>query len=112
MFTSIKKFLSPVRGSVQGEINDREIVRAGVLGVVSGSSSWALLSALLLFVQYTITYVVNNPNAFADLQGLLKLASERDYISIMITLSTFVLDYLRRKYMHGMETEPYQIKDR
>ena len=97
MFTAIKKFLGPVKESVKGEIKKIEVARASILGVLSGSGVWVILSVLWAFLQYSIT----DPNFVANFNYISKLFQEKNYLAIFIAIGTFFLDFLRRKYIHG-----------
>lgn len=97
MFKNIKDFLGPVNNTVKGQATSKEIVRSTVLGVVSGSTIWAVLSVLWMFIQSIVT----DPNFVANFQSFIKLLYEKDYLALFVAVGTFILDFLRRKYLHG-----------
>ena len=97
MFSFAKKFLSPVKNSVKGDIQPNEVARASILSAISASSIWVFISILWSIVQTVIT----DPNFNDNLQSLWKLVQEKNYIAIVVAVGTFILDLLRRKYLHG-----------
>jgi hypothetical protein len=97
MFESIKKFFGPVHNSEKGTVKGSEVARASILGVVSASSIWAILSVIWALVQSIIT----DPNLPTYIQSLTTLLKDKNYVAIFIAVTTFILDFLRRKYSHG-----------
>lgn len=97
MFASIKKFLGPAENSVKGAVDKNEVVRASVLSVISGGTIWVILSVLWAFIQSVIT----DPNFIINFKSFIDLLNEKNYLALFVAVSTFILDFIRRKYLHG-----------
>lgn len=97
MFNAIKKFLGPTNDSVKNTITQTEVVRASILSVISGSTIWAILSILWTLVQE----IVSDPNFVVNFKSFIDLLNDKNYLALFVAIGTFVLDFLRRKYLHG-----------
>lgn len=97
MLASIKKFLGPAENSIKNEIDKNEVVRASVLSVVSGGTIWVILSIIWTFIQSVVT----DPNFIVNFKSFVDLLNEKNYLALFVAVSTFILDFIRRKYIHG-----------
>lgn len=97
MFEGIKVFFGPVNNSIKTEIKTEEVKRSSILAVASSITVWTVISLLWEI----FSTVISDPSFSTFIESLRTLVNDKNWIAVAIALGTFVLDVLRRKYMHG-----------
>lgn len=105
---AITNFLGPVDGSVKGSLNKKEVARSSILGTFSWATVWVILTVIWQVAHMTLSVgidifqaIITDPNVVAMSKEIIQYLSEKNYLAFFVGIGTFILDAVRRKYLHG-----------